>query len=534
MGAGQGGNRALWQAFAEAAQPIVERWQTQFEQPEHTQEQLLQRLLDANHACAFGRAHDFSAIRTAAQFRQQVPTHSYAQLQPWIQRAQSESGAVLTSSPPLFFERTSGNSALQKNIPYTRAFLSELQGALTVWLADMQRQVPEISHGCGYWSMSPPLQAPGLSANGIAIGSSSDLEYLSGSSLAGLAGTLLIPELTQDAAHWRRQTLLALLANPELSFISVWSPTFLSSLLQPLFDLENAENRQTLAWLQAALPASRQRALRQAMAQGECSPLWPRLAAVSCWMDGPSRSFAHSLAPRFPLAQWLGKGLLATEGVVSVPFGQGPGCPLAIGSHYLEFVGEDAVVRGAHELRLGQTAQVLLTTGGGLYRYALGDRVRVVGLHGRTPRVEFVGRATGSCDLVGEKLDEPLVERLLARCIDSADSACLVPDACATPAHYVLLLATTAQPNAQALAQQMDAALQASFHYAHARRLGQLAPLRVRLIDGGAQHLSQLLQQAAEASGIRAGDVKPRPLVSRLETAKALLALTETQACPHP
>ncbi|MBI6845021.1 GH3 auxin-responsive promoter family protein [Pseudomonas syringae] len=525
--------RALWQSFIDSAHATLDHWQTHFEHPEQAQERLLLGMLSANRDCAFGRAHDFAGIRNASDFRDKVPMHTYAQLQPWIERARHESGAVLTTRPPLFFERSSGNSALQKLIPYTPEFLAQLQGSLTVWLADMYRQVPEISHGSGYWSMSPPLQQPAISANGIPVGSVSDLQYLQGNAIAGLAGTLLIPDLAHDVVHWRRQTLLALVADADLSFISVWSPTFLTSLLQPLFDTETPESRQTCAWLEAMLPASRKLALRHARAQGVFTELWPRLAAVSCWMDGPSHGYAVQLAALFPQARWLPKGLFATEGVVSVPFGEGQGCPLAIGSHYLEFVGDDGLPRGAHSLRMGETAQVLLTTGAGLYRYALGDRVRMVGKHAGTPRVVFVGRSASACDLVGEKLDEQLVEGVLAQCIDSADSACLIPDSRNTPPHYVALVSTSAVTPGQVLANSIETVLQGSFHYAHARTLGQLGPVRVRFVSGGAQTLAALLQRAAEATGVRAGDVKPRALISRLDTANALLAITEEFECPH-
>ncbi|MBS7425604.1 GH3 auxin-responsive promoter family protein [Pseudomonas syringae] len=530
--------RALWRSFIDNANATVDHWQRLFEQPEESQQRLLLRMLSANRDCAFGQAHDFAGIRDSEQFRKRVPIHTYAQLQPWIERAQHEQGPILTASPPLFFERSSGNSAVQKHIPYTQEFLGQLQGSLTVWLADMYRQVPEISHGSGYWSMSPPLQQPAMTANDIPIGSASDLQYLQGSAIAGLAGTLLIPELASDVAHWRRQTLLGLIADAGLSFISVWSPTFLTSVLQPLLDTESPESRQIVAWLEERLPATRQKALRHALAHGVFTELWPRLAAVSCWMDGPSRVYAQQLAARFPQARWLPKGLFATEGVVSLPFGEGAGCPLAIGSHYLEFIGDDGLPKEAHALRMGETAQVLLTTGAGLYRYALGDRVRVVGKLAGTPRVEFVGRCASTCDLVGEKLDEQLVERALAQCMDAADSACLIPDSSSALPHYVVLLCTSTTTLASicrnTLANSIEMALQRSFHYAHARTLGQLGPVRMRFVCGGAQKLAELLQRAAESTGIRAGDVKPRALISRLDTADALLAITEEPECPQP
>ncbi|NTZ83187.1 GH3 auxin-responsive promoter family protein [Burkholderia metallica] len=522
---------AAWRAFARAARPDVERWEAGLAEPGDAQARRLMALLAANRDTAFGRRFGFDRIDSPAQFRERVPVQAAADFLPWLERVSNETEPVLTAERPAFLERTSGSTARRKLIPYTSAFLRELQAAMIVWLADMVRACPALGEGRAYWSMSPPLQAPGVAPNGIPVGSASDLDYLGDSSAAALASTLLVPPLTGDASTWRRETLRALVADEALAFISVWSPTFLTSVLRPLFDRDDADGASDLTWVEASLPADRRTALRRAIADGDCSALWPRLAAVSCWLDGPSRHYADALRTRFPNVQWLPKGLFATEGVVSIPFGAGDGCPLAIGSHYLEFVRDDGSVCDVEGLRPGGDAQVLLTTGGGLYRYALGDRVRVVGMTERTPRIAFVGRAAASVDLVGEKLDERIAADALnhARAQQREVSACIVP----SPArdgvpHYMLCVAgDIGSDAAEAMRAAVEAELAQVFHYAHARRLGQLGPLRMRWLGRSPARLGDLLQHAAERAGIRAGDVKPCALVTRLSMADALLAMTD-------
>ena len=56
---------------------------------------------------------------------------------------------------------------------------------------------------------------------------------------------------------------------------------------------------------------------------------------------------------------------------------------------------------------------MVVTTGGGLYRYPLRDVVEVVGFVNECPLLRFVGRARRVSDLVGEKLDESHVSRIL-------------------------------------------------------------------------------------------------------------------------
>ena len=53
-------------------------------------------------------------------------------------------------------------------------------------------------------------------------------------------------------------------------------------------------------------------------------------------------------------------------------------------------------MRLAHELERGRTYSVVVTTGGGLYRYRLGDLVNVVGFEAGCPLLRFVGREEAS------------------------------------------------------------------------------------------------------------------------------------------
>ena len=58
-------------------------------------------------------------------------------------------------------------------------------------------------------------------------------------------------------------------------------------------------------------------------------------------------------------------------------------------------------------------------------------------------------------------------------------------------------------------------------------RIGQLGPLHVRWLSNAPAQLGDLLQHAAERSGIRAGDVKPSPFVNRLPMAELVLGTSE-------
>jgi hypothetical protein len=149
---------------------------------------------------------------------------------------------------------------------------------------------------------------------------------------------------------------------------------------------------------------------------------------------------------------------------------------------------------------------VLLTTGGGFYRYRLGDRVRVTGFAGNTPLLEFLGKEDGVSDLCGEKLSPAFVgsvlEELSVERAYSSDFAMLAPSQ-QESAHYVLFLQGDASQTD--LAARLDQKLTQNPQYAYCRRLGQLAAPRIFQItsDAGGSYVRRCV-----ATGQRAGVVK--------------------------
>jgi hypothetical protein len=87
----------------------------------------------------------------------------------------------------------------------------------------------------------------------------------------------------------------------------------------------------------------------------------------------------------------------------------------------------------------------VITNHAGLYRYRLGDVVRVVGLHGQAPVIEFLHRRGTQFDVTGEKTNEEHVATAVAQLrerhpeldIDDYTSAA---DPAASPPRYVIYL----------------------------------------------------------------------------------------------
>lgn len=485
----------------------------------------LHAILQRHRNCEYGRQHGFATIGDPAAYAQRVPIVRYDALRDAIARMAGGEPGVLVDTPVIAFEATGGSSGGAKLVPYTEAALAAFQRGLLPWLDDLYGRVPGLDGGRAYWSVSPATRAPRHTAGGIAVGLSSDAAYLGEHVALGMLETLCVPSAAaaiSDIDTWRRYTLLHLFAAADLALISVWSPTFLSELLRHARDdavvlahsIASGVVPAGPAGAALSLPAPTANSARAALVRAvlqqrepDWARLWPRLAVISCWDQAAARPCADALRQAFPGVLVEGKGLLATEGLVTIPWRDAAMPVLAVASGFYEFVDAGGNTALAGDVIEGREYELLLTNDSGFYRYAIGDRVRVHGFVGSAPMLEFIGRSSGGSDLCGEKLTEAFVGTMLAGL--RVRFAMLAPQASA-PRGYVLLLdgAEIDADGAARLAEQADAALAANPQYAYARSLGQLAPVAGWRRDQPVARWLALCQQR----GQRLGDIKPAAL----------------------
>jgi hypothetical protein len=497
------------------------RFRAALKNPAQAQAAILRRYLAANAETAFGKAHSFSTIRSAREFQDRVPLAGYAEMEPWIARIAAGETAVLTRSPVRTLEVTSGSSAAAKRIPYTAAMQSEIRRAIAPWVFDLYQHRPRLALGCAYWSISPLKMDEERDGEAVKVGFEEDAEYLGGFWKRLVDSTLAVPgtvRFLRDVDSFRYATLLFLLRRADLALISVWHPSFLTLLMEALppfwSDLvRDVEHGKEIAGRKLRPLPRRATELRR-LAPDALTRIWPRLGLISCWGDAHAALHLDELRRTFPGVEIQPKGLLATEAFVTIPFDGST--PLAIRSHFFELLpegGGSERPRLSHELEPGGTYSVVTTTGGGLYRYKLEDRVEVTGFAGRTPSLRFLGREGHISDLRGEKLHESFVAGALARAFHRLGVvprfAMLAPDEYPSgPPRYVLYLETEGPAHPE-LASFVEEELGTNPLYRACVALGQLAPAAVFRVAGAA--FPRYLQHCRER-GQRLGDVKPLAL----------------------
>lgn len=497
--------------------------------PARAQREMLMRCLRLNADTRFGRQMGFAGIRDVGDYQRRVPLSRHEDYVPFIDQIKSGESAILTCQQVRRLVPTSGSTQARKLIPYTDDLHREFNRAIGAWITDIYLRHPSLAGGPAYWSISPAGCFTPDGESAVPIGFDDDTAYLGGIARRIVARTLAVPaavRMIDDLESFRYVTLASLLRARQLRLISVWHPSFLTLLLEPLQRHWNSLLRDisdgTLspptrlpvhvnAQLSTHLRPDPTQARRLgALHPADADAIWPRLRLISCWGDGASSNCLDLIRKQFPHARIQRKGLIATEGIVTIPWGDAH--PLAVRSHFFEFVTDNDTVLLAHELREGEEYSVVLTTGGGLYRYRLRDRVRVTGFCSRTPSLTFIGKDDGVADRCGEKLSQGFVAQILDRVCAHHRLApafkLLAPERSDLGWQYVLYVDQCDTPPA-AIAESLETALSENPHYRYCVTLGQLKPAAVKRTAPGA--LRRYVEEMCRR-GQRVGEIKLSPL----------------------
>ena len=489
--------RGLIKGFGYLLAPTARRFYRALEHPQKAQNAIQQRLVQRLQHCEYSQQYP---IRSREDW-QRLPIVSYEDLQPCMENS-SGNQISLTPEPILFYEPTSGSSGPVKRIPYTRSLRRSFNHLFCIWAHDLITGGPAFSSGKFYFSISPTF-----SDSSSATGTTDDSDYLDPWLRWLLKPFLVISPPATTPEIFKKNLARTLLKAEDLEIISVWSPSFLRAQL----DYIQAHKAQLYDELKDDMRVARSHLLLQD--QIPWQDLWPQLKLISCWDSAMAADGADGLRQLFPNVLVQGKGLLATEAPMTVPLIAAKGQVPLLDRVYFEFEDDRGRCYELHELEIGKTYEVIISQMGGLYRYRIGDRVRVTHYFLKTPCLELVGRGSNISDLVGEKLNAQFVcDRLKKLNLAAAQFQSLTPVLQPQP-HYVLLLDRVSE-DTDAIAQALENALCESFHYRLARQLEQLAPAQVVVSKKVAEQLATYRAQ----SGQRWGDVKHTRLGSAVQS----------------
>jgi GH3 auxin-responsive promoter len=482
--------------LGELLTPAARKFQLALQEPQIAQQQVQNSIFKKLGASDYGKSLGITTTTTW----EQIPIVEYADLAPWIDRQKAAKTNFLSPEPVIFYERTSGSRGAAKWIPYTRSLRQAFSAMFSIWAQDLIRNGPKFTTGSVYFCVSPQLGT--IPTNNL-TGLADDSEYLDGWLRWFLKPFLVtVPGINRwSAVDFKHQLCLALLAAENLEIISIWSPSFLTVHLDYIQTHRDRFSQE----LAGKISVGRSQFLTEPIIPW--SQLWPQLKLISCWDSASAADRADHLRSIFPHVLVQGKGLLATEAPMTIPLLAAQGCVPVLDQVFFEFADTEQHILKLHELEVGAVYEMIISQMGGLYRYRIGDRVRVSHFYLNTPCLEFVGRDRTISDLVGEKLQAAFVQDAITSLGGlGASFQSLVP-AQHPHDHYVLLLDRTDWAVTE-IVDRLEEALCRSPQYCHARQLGQLATLEVLVSPRIPEMVVMAKQNTLQQSHLKWGDIK--------------------------
>lgn len=412
----------------------IRRFFNAVKSPEAVQAQKLLSYIRANENSAFGKANNFSKIRTVEDYQKYVRPCKYEDLQPYIDRVRAGDTNQLTRENPFMFATTSGTTALPKFIPITATHIRDYTHAFQVHNYHLIQDYPRAADG--RFLLITSNDEEGRTESNIPYGAVSGMlnrrqpevirkhfatpyelckiknvdakYYLMLRSALGLDVTAVIccnPSSLLLLADQMREHAADLVADLFDGTVkqAYRPPSDYSDAFAKYFKPDKQRARQLDKMLEkdgSLLPRN----------------VWSNLQIIVSWKGGPMAFYLDKLPELYGNMPVRDFGYMASEGRGSIPItSDGSGGVLAITSHFYEFVEEDAHDQPnpkfllAHQLKKGGRYFIYFTTGAGLYRYNINDLVEVVGFEANAPIIRFVQKGMGVSSITGEKLTEEQV-----------------------------------------------------------------------------------------------------------------------------
>lgn len=399
---------------------------------------LLKGLVSANSQTKFGLHHNFSDIHSIDDYRANVPLASYEDIRSWVERISEGETNVLTKGRVVAFFKTSGSLSKPKLIPVTTHLMTQKVKTFAAYWEAIYQDYPRTRNGkmvCNFADSSEP----DTTHSTLPIYSESAFWAGRGRGLHSLDRWPL-PREVRDIKdpHVRSYACARLLLQEDMSCIMCLNPstllffcriiqTHLESLAAGLetgswgaenineYDaLNSAENSALSKHLRInSLAAQRLNTFKFKTETIKLKELWPSLDLLICWQSQVVQPYFKQLSPYIEGIAIRDYITQSSECMMAVPYqDQTSGGELAQNAHFFEFIPEENTTckqpetRLAWQLEIGRRYEVVVSTGGGLYRYRMGDCVQVNGFKGEIPIIEFLYRLGKTSSMTGEKLTE--------------------------------------------------------------------------------------------------------------------------------
>jgi len=493
--------------------------------PKNIQQQVLDELIDTHKQTDFGRDHSLGSVKTVEDFKKATPVRTYEEMRPYMDRVyQGDTTALLPKDHDvLMFSLTSGTTGMPKRIPVTQRFADTMRSGSNIWGIAALRDHPD-GWLRSIMRISSPMREY-TSPSGVPCGAISGLlmqnqkkivrrMYVTPEAVAAIED----PEVkyyTICRCGAARDVSMIITANPSSTIAMIETgQRHAERLIRDIADGTLTAPGELSKEIARSIKFKPNKHLARRIQTGldRDGMLLPKHfwnpSLLANWTGGTLKLYLKRLGELFGDTPVRDLGLLASEGRFSIPLSsEASGGVAEIMGNFLEFMpteqqrSDQPDTLGAHELEVGGEYFLIVTNWAGLWRYDLGDRVKVTGHMENTPIFEFLSRGEHTANITGEKITEHQVVEAMRiashECDTHVDTFVMQGHFASTP-YYQMQIEADSTENLQRLGDLMDHTLgQLNIEYGAKRKSGRLGPIRPATLPTGTLRKAELVKIAA-------------------------------------
>jgi hypothetical protein len=352
--------------------------------PAEAQQEVLKRLLARGRNTVWGKEHGYSSVTTQKKFAGNVPLQSYEELMPWVERLRAGEKDLLWPGEVKWFAKSSGTtSAKSKFIPITEESLEQTHYRGTKDCLVL------------YTSLNPATRI--FLGKGLTLGGSHQINNFSNNSLYGDLSAILIENAPAYADLIRTPPAhIALIEDFEEKMKLITEKTV---------DMNITSISGVPSWNLVLI-----RNILQSTGKENLHQVWPNLevffhGGVSF---APYREQYRKLLPD-PKMNYM-ETYNASEGFFAIQDDLSDSSMLLMLDYgvYYEFIpADEAYSDNPHTLTIGEVEKgvnyaMVISTDGGLWRYAIGDTVEFTSLFPH--KIKITGRTKHFINVFGEEV----------------------------------------------------------------------------------------------------------------------------------
>lgn len=431
--------------------------------------EVLFKILRANSESEIGTKFNFGDIKSIEGFKKQVPLTEYGYYENYIERMANGEKGILTSEDVEYFGHTSGTTGKQKLIPSTkrsRKIASKYMALLTNkfsydnfkenWNYGKGLMIADIVMTTYTKGGTPICAATSGGMNGIRH----ILPYLYTSPIE------VMKIKDKEAALYLH--LLFGLTEARLLYIS---GVFVSNILD-LFRVLESKNQDLVRDIRRGrinnnlnIDESTRKNLNKLLApnasradklecefkkgfKGIARRIWPSLLYIATVTGANFSIYDDKVNYYTDSLPIYSPAYAATEAMIGInPYSNKIRYVIIPDTAFYEFIPIEEGAEGSQytfcldELNVGKKYEIVITNYAGLYRYRIGDVIKVVGFYNNCPEVEFLYRKNQVLNMVSEKTNEEHLTNAIRNTVrqlnlNLADYTTM-PDNSTTPGRYI-------------------------------------------------------------------------------------------------